>query len=191
MDFDGFLRMLKVGSVDSLDQYDDRWERWGTSPGSIDRLQSLLDASHHGSESSGGSHHGSLRGARKFAAEAGAGAAAGADVEDPYKDRPWRQPKVAFNFSFAPVTEARGPPETQGVPSPAEPSSTRSSLDGGSVPAAPEAGNNISFFNNGAVRGGGHFDRRMHGASLYRNAVVGAPGRALYNNAKQLAPVKE
>jgi hypothetical protein len=59
------------------------------------------------------------------------------------------------------------------------------------VPAAPEAGNNISFCNNGAVRGGGHFDRRMHGASLYRNAVVGAPGRALYNNAKQLAPVKE
>jgi hypothetical protein len=187
--------MLKVGSVDSLDQYDDRWERWGTSPGSIDRLQSLLDASHHGSESSGGSNHGSLRGARKYAeaAVATAGAVgAAADVEDPYKDRPWRQPKVAFNFSFGAPAEVRGPPETQGVPSPAEPSSTRSSLDGGSVPAAPDAGNNISYFNNGAVRGGGHFDRRMHGASLYRNAVVtGPPGRALYNNAKPLAPVKE
>jgi hypothetical protein len=46
---------------------------------------------------------------------------------------------------------------------------------------APPASNNngrmtaASYFNTGAVRGGGHFDKRMHGASLYRNAVVVPP----------------
>jgi hypothetical protein len=34
-----------------------------------------------------------------------------------------------------------------------------------------------SYFNNGAVRGGVQFDKRMHGASLYHNAVMGTAGR--------------
>jgi hypothetical protein len=212
MDFEGFLRMLKVGSVDSLDQYDARWDRplAASSVGSIDRLQSLLDVSNHGSDG------GSTRGQGLYAGVSSNVLPAPGSVtplnsggESSYKDKSWHKPMVNFKFDFgnefmgrkintASTSPHQAPPETRGAPDPVP------------VLAVPAGGVSntaaADFFNSnkegskeGAVRGGGHFDKRMHGASLYRNAVIspGAPSRpgALYNAGRQhpgsLAPVKE
>ena len=195
MDFDGFLRMLKVGSVDSLDQYDARWERrigsFGASPASLDRLQALLDGSVHGSD--GSSHGGSLHGKGRFSRFNGNGngtaVASGAApaAASPYADKPWNKPMVYFNFDFGGPAEKgqKGgqPPETQGAPD-----GLFEKAVAGAGKTDDKAAEAASYFNNGAVRGGGHFDKRMHGASLYRNAVVGNVNRGLH---KHLAPVRE
>jgi hypothetical protein len=188
MDFDGFLRMLKVGSVDSLDQYDARWDRrYGSieaSPSSMDRLQSLLDSSVHGSD--GSSHGGSLHGKRRFSHLNGNGAAAAAPAAvNPYENKPWNKPMVNFRFDFGAAAEKRGqPPDTQGAPE----GLVEKVGEGAAAAGDDKAEQAASYFNNGAVRGGGHFDKRMHGGSLYRNAVVGNVNRGLH---KPLAPVRE
>lgn len=209
MDFEGFLRMLKVGSVDSLDQYDARWDRplAASSVGSIDRLQSLLDVSNHGSDG------GSTRGQGLYAGVSNNVLPVPGSVKpvngegESYKDKSWHKPMVNFKFDFgnefigrkinsgSSTSPGQGPPETRGAP------------DAAPVLAVPAASASntaaADYFNSNreesAVRGGGHFDKRMHGASLYRNAVISpvAPSRpgALYNAGRQhpgsLAPVKE
>lgn len=206
MDFEGFLRMLKVGSVDSLDQYDARWDRpaAASSVGSIDRLQSLLDVSNHGSDG------GSTRGQSLYAGVASnVVPVPGSTMPDhSYKDKSWHKPMVNFKFDFGnefmghKVSSSsgatgpnQGPPETRGAPD---------MVPTLAVPATPPqaAASGVdasSYFNNGAVRGGSYFDKRMHGASLYRNAVISpgsAPGAAArpgpgYAGAHALPTVKE
>lgn len=60
MDFNDFLTMLKVSSVDSLDMYDERLgSTWGAGPASIDRLNLMLHKSQSlGSMAGGDSRHG-------------------------------------------------------------------------------------------------------------------------------------
>jgi Ca2+-binding EF-hand superfamily protein len=202
MDFEGFLRMLKVGSVDSLDQYDARWDRPGASPsvGSIDRLQSLLDVSQHGSD--GGSTRGrGLYAGVNNAVPAGAVASTAVSVYPSeqfkeYKDKSWNKPMVNFKFDFGnefighKVNKAdgghTGPPKTRGapdaalalaVPRPSVPTLAPALASSKSLSAAIGGGAG----GESRVRGGTHFDKRMHGASLYRNAMIapaGAPAPA-------------
>lgn len=183
MDFDGFLRMLRVGSVDSLDQYDARWDRTGSFGSSLDRLQSLLDASHHGSDND--STHG--RGSKGL--YAGMAPPAAVAAAETYSDKSWHKPMVNFKFDFGTEFKSnkaagagalnpasQGPPETQGAPA-AEAAAVAATAAAAAAPEPKQASNIVtasSYFNNGAVRGGTHFDKRMHGASLYRNAVVGS-----------------
>ncbi|GBF90915.1 calcium-dependent kinase [Raphidocelis subcapitata] len=188
LDFDSFLNVLKVGSMDSLDQYDARFEF--ASPGSLDRLQSLLDASNHGSD--GSSHRGRRLRSPSPAVEEAAAPAASAGAAGEYRDKSWNQPAPNFRFDFGGWDErAAAPPAA-----PASAAPDHSAADGGArawpgltagAPAgaagrpAPGALLRPPAVGNGTVRGGGHFDRRMHGASLYRNqAVAGhAPPAAL------------
>ena len=189
MDFDGFLRMLKVGSVDSLDQYDARWESLYGSRGSIERLQSLLDASMHGSDNGsrhgGGSSHGRGRNARF-----GYGVASPAAAEAATGRKPWEGAPANFNFDFGSAVGVgkRGdkPPETQGAPegyfdravsAPVAVAAVAAAGGGGGSGGGGQDDRAASYFNNGAVRGGVQFDKRMHGASLYHNAMLGGPGR--------------
>lgn len=199
MDFDGFLNMLKVGSVDSLDLYDDRAGILA-SPASLDHISALLDASYHGSDHSGGSsHHG-----KAFLAHISRSNQAGVSDQGSHADKPWLKPQVKFNFDFgwgptAPAHAAK-PPETQGAP-PVGPITSGQGIELPALSTATAAKENggdtsnstSSCFNNGTVRGGGHFDRRMHGASLYHNALLQAPGKlgaGLYH-ANMLATVAE
>lgn len=205
MDFDGFLRMLRVGSVDSLDQYDARWDRTGSFGSSLDRLQSLLDASHHGSDND--STHG--RGNRGLyaglaqptpAAAAAAAASAGgvaSSAADAYRDKSWQKPMVNFKFDFGQEFRAskpgagaltnQGPPQTQGAPDADEAAAAAATPE----PQPASGVTASSYFNNGAVRGGGHFDKRMHGGSLYRNAVVGSGRPNQLHQAHALPTVRE
>lgn len=206
MDFDGFLRMLRVGSVDSLDQYDARWDRTGSFGSSLDRLQSLLDSSHHGSDNDsthGRGNRGLYAGLPQPTAAAAAAASARAGgvtsaAADAYRDKSWQKPMVNFKFDFGNEFRAnkmgagaltnQGPPQTQGAPD---------ADKAAAAAAAPEpqpASNAVSassYFNNGAVRGGGHFDKRMHGGSLYRNAVVGGGRPNQLHPAHALPTVRE
>lgn len=186
MSFEGFLKMMHVGSLDSLDMYDGRLL---PSPSSIDRLSSLLasrDGSNHGSDLSstpGNSLRGGVNGASVPAADA--------------QRYSWQKPAVNFNFDFGgPSKPAAAPVKENVAPSGIE------SMDTEDVAPAPASASgaaaNIasvsSYFNNGAVRGGVQFDKRMHGASLYRNAVVQRVGpgqQPLHPGAKKLAPVRE
>lgn len=191
MDFEGFLRMLKVGSVDSLDQYDARWAIPSASPsfGSIDRLQSLLDVSQHGSDT------GSTRGRGLYAGlnnAVPAGAAASTAVSvypsdqfKDYKDKSWNKPLVNFKFDFgnefighkinqegghaAPAQTQRAPDTALVVvaPAPATPNTTFAQTQSATSSFFATAGES-------RVRGGTHFDKRMHGASLYHNALLGS-----------------
>eukprot|EP00879_Flechtneria_rotunda_P000430 GHRR01000524.1.p1 GENE.GHRR01000524.1~~GHRR01000524.1.p1 ORF type:complete len:787 (+),score=270.20 GHRR01000524.1:160-2520(+) len=181
MDFEGFLRMLKVGSVDSLDQYDARWDRPIGSVGSTDRLQALLDASNHGSDN--GSLHGSSKGRGLYAglqSHTVTGSVNPSNTGDLYRDKSWNKPPVNFKFDFGnefmahklPASNSQWPPETQGAPD------ALAAAAAAAVGPAVNATAASSYFNNGAVRGGSHFDKRMHGASLYRNAVMSSPGSA-------------
>jgi hypothetical protein len=177
----------KVGSVDSLDQYDARFDF--ASPGSLDRLQSLLDASHHGSD--GSSHRG-----RRPASRAGSSVSlddepSGAVLAPAgdYRDKSWNQPPPNFRFDFGgwsdgggaaaaaktAATAAPAPAPDGGdagrawpgltVGAPGTPGGMLLPGGGGFAPRGPLAA-------NGTVRAGGHFDKRMHGASLYRNMLV-------------------
>jgi hypothetical protein len=206
MDFDGFLRMLRVGSVDSLDQYDARWDRAGSFGSSMDRLQSLLDASHHGSSDNDSTHGRGNKGLYAGLAQPSSAAAAAASASsggvaspaaDSYRDKSWHKPMVNFKFDFGDEFRAhklpagaighQGPPQTQGAPD--------ADAAAAAAAAAPQASNNIvtasSYFNNGAVRGGTHFDKRMHGGSLYRNAVVGSVRPNQVQQAHALPTVRE
>jgi hypothetical protein len=207
MDFDGFLRMLRVGSVDSLDQYDARWDRTGSFGSSLDRLQSLLDSSQHGSDDSthGRNSRGLYAGMPQLMPSAAAAAAANsggvtASAADAYRDKSWQKPMVNFKFDFgtdfakskvgAGAGPNQGPPQTQGAPGAEAAAAAAAEPQPESQPAS-NAVTASSYFNNGAVRGGGHFDKRMHGGSLYRNAVVsgGRPGQV--HQAHALPTVRE
>lgn len=209
MDFEGFLRMLKVGSVDSLDQYDARWDRPGASPsmGSIDRLQSLLDVSQHGSD--GGSTRGrGLYAGVNNAVPAGAVSASAVSVYPSdqfkdFKDKSWNKPSVNFKFDFGnefighKVNKGdgghTGPPKTRGapnsvpqlaVPTPSVSTPTQAQTTSKSLLAVGGGGES-------RVRGGTHFDKRMHGASLYRNAMLAPAGAAVPARPVALATVRE
>jgi calcium-dependent protein kinase len=208
MDFDGFLRMLRVGSVDSLDQYDARWDRTGSFGSSLDRLQSLLDSSQHGSDDSthGRNSRGLYAGMPQLMPSAAAAAAANsggvtASAADAYRDKSWQKPMVNFKFDFGNEFRAnkmgagalanQGPPQTQGAP---DADAAAAEAAAAAVPEPKPASNAISassYFNNGAVRGGGHFDKRMHGGSLYRNAVVGGGRPNQLHAAHALPTVRE
>lgn len=188
MDFEGFLRMLKVGSVDSLDQYDARWDRPTASPsvGSIDRLQSLLDVSQHGSDGGSTRNRGLYAGVSNVVSAGPASATTvsvyPSDQLKDYKDKSWNKPAVNFKFDFGNEFMGHklksdgghaGPPQTQGAPD------TTPTL----VVPTPSAGNttattasNHFTASDSRVRGGSHFDKRMHGASLYRNAMLTPAG---------------
>lgn len=211
MDFDGFLRMLRVGSVDSLDQYDARWDRTGSFGSSLDRLQSLLDSSQHGSGSDNDSTHG--RGNKGLyanlpaptpsaaaAAAAHSGGITGA-AADAYKS--WQKPMVNFKFDFGNEFRAnkssagalatnQGPPQTQGAPdADAAAAAAAAAPEPQQAKPASNAVSASSYFNNGAVRGGTHFDKRMHGGSLYRNAVVSGGRPNQLHPAHALPTVRE
>jgi hypothetical protein len=202
MDFEGFLRMLRVGSIDSLDQYDARWDRLAASPAvdSIDRLQAMLDASMHGSDN--GSSHGTSRARGLYAGlhnVAPAGPAAPHN-SDQHRDKSWQKPMVNFRFDFgnefighkmgvagqqaagAPRGAAQshlqrpGPPETRGAPEGATDAAGAALPKQGMVATVPGSGNinASSYVNTGAVRAGIQFDKQMHGAGLYHNAVLNA-----------------
>jgi hypothetical protein len=209
MDFEGFLRMLKVGSVDSLDQYDARWDRplAASSVGSIDRLQSLLDVSNHGSDGGSTRGQGLYAGVSNNVVPVPGGVTPMNGTGESYKDKSWHKPMVNFKFDFGNEFIGRkinsdapgqGPPETRGAPD-AVPVLAVPAASVGNTDAADYFNSNKEGSRDSAVRGGGHFDKRMHGASLYRNAVIspGAPARpgALYGAGRQnpgsLAPVKE
>lgn len=198
----------QVGSIDSLDQYDPRVAL--ASGSSVDRLQSLLDASHHSSD---GSSHGPGRGGGSSGGSAGrglfaAGAAAAAPVAplQDYKDKSWNKPPPNFRFDFGGgfdggAAEGDGAAHHQGQGAGAEePKGTGEEAPARAWPGlttgSPELGVQLpppqlrpmQLPANGAVRGGGHFDKRMHGASLYRNQLL-APNH--HPAAAGLAPVKE
>ena len=210
MDFEGFLRMLRVGSVDSLDQYDARWDRTGSFGSSMDRLQSLLDASQHGSDNdsthgrnSKGLYAGVSQPTPAAAASASAlGGGVAGSAADAYRDKSWQKPMVNFKFDFGNEFRAnklgagalanQGPPQTQGAPD-AEAAAAAAAVPAPTTPE-PQPANAVSassYFNNGAVRGGGHFDKRMHGGSLYRNAVVGSGRPNQLHQAHALPTVRE
>ena len=209
LDFDAFLHMLKVGSLDSLDQYDARFEF--ASPGSLDRLQSLLDASLHGGAASSGdgsSHRGRRPGSRGGGEDGGGSGApspAAAGGSD-YRDRSWNLPPPNFRFDFGDFGGggAAAAGAGAGGGSGASSAAPTSGGNGGGgatehrawpglttgAPVAPPrvgigAGIGVGVGvggiggGNGTVRAGGHFDRRMHGASLYRNMLVGHAPAAL------------
>eukprot|EP00878_Enallax_costatus_P003362 GHUV01003571.1.p1 GENE.GHUV01003571.1~~GHUV01003571.1.p1 ORF type:complete len:609 (+),score=221.69 GHUV01003571.1:1048-2874(+) len=197
MDFEGFLQMLKVGSVDSLDQYDARWDRptASSSVGSIDRLQSLLDVSQHGSD--GGSTRGrGLYAGLNNAVPAGAAAATAVSVYPSdqfkdYKDKSWNKPMVNFKFDFGnefighKVNQDGGhtaPPQTRGAPEAVPVLAVPAALTPNTSPAQTPSNTSSYFATAGGgesrVRGGTHFDKRMHGASLYRNAMLGSGAAA-------------
>lgn len=190
MDFDGFLRMLRVGSVDSLDQYDARWDRTGSYGSSLDRLQSLLDANHSDNDSTHG------RGNKGLYAGLTQPTPAAAVAADAYKDKPWQKPMVNFKFDFGNEFRShklgpsanQGPPQTQGAPD-ADAAAAAAAAE--PVPQPANAVTASSYFNTGAVRGGGQFDKRMHGASLYRNAVVGGGRPNQVPQAHALPTVRE
>jgi Ca2+-binding EF-hand superfamily protein len=212
MDFEGFLRMLKVGSVDSLDQYDARWDRPGASPsvGSIDRLQSLLDVSQHGSDAGSTRGRGLYAGVNS-AVPAGAVASSAVSVYPSdqfkdYKDKSWNKPMVNFKFDFGneflghKVNKAdgghTGPPKTRGAPEPApELAVPRPSV--ATVSSALTASNSVfpatatGSGGESRVRGGTHFDKRMHGASLYRNAMLAPAGATAAARPLALPTVRE
>jgi hypothetical protein len=209
MDFEGFLRMLRVGSVDSLDQYDARWDRTGSFGSSLDRLQSLLDSSQHGSDNDS-THGRGNRGLYSGLAQPTPSAAAAASAHgggvtsaaaEAYRDKSWQKPMVNFKFDFGNEFRAnkmgagalanQGPPQTQGAP---DADAAAAEAAAAAVPEPKPASNAISassYFNNGAVRGGGHFDKRMHGGSLYRNAVVGGGRPNQLHAAHALPTVRE
>ncbi|KAI8470975.1 MAG: kinase-like domain-containing protein [Monoraphidium minutum] len=198
LDFESFLNMLKVGSVDSLDQYDMRLDL--TSPGSIGRLQALLDASQHGSD--GGSSHNrgsSGRGglfrvpASAPVAPAAAPAPAGGgfrfDVGPPAKPAPAPAAAPAagagfrFDFGWQAPPSAAEPKKL--VPAAEEPATSApwpgltmgAPAPRGAAPGAPAA----APFGAGpaagsgarGVRGAGEL--RTHGGSLYKNLAVKGP----------------
>jgi len=146
----------------------------------MDRLQSLLDSSLHGSDGSshrgrrpgrsaslddareaapglskpasgfrfdfGGWEVGAAAAAKRQAAGAGAAAAGGGKEGD-------NAPAAGPRFGHA-----AWPGLTVGVPP--------------SLAPNPRLGPGGPVLANGTVRAGGHFDKRMHGASLYRNMLV-------------------
>jgi hypothetical protein len=174
----------QVNSLDGLEQYDPRLDL--TSPGSMDRLQALLDASLHGSRDGGGdSRHGTARGggsrggaaAEAGAAPAAAGAAAAGAGHD-YQGAEWNKPPPAFRFDFGGWQEPTA--AAAAAPTPAPPAGAAAPAGAG---MRPTLGLHAPGAANGTVRAGGHFDRRMHGSQLYRNQLAPhQPG---------LAPVRE
>jgi hypothetical protein len=119
---------------------------------------------------------------------------AGADA---FSYKSWQKPMVNFKFDFGNEFKAnkqgagalanQGPPQTQGAPD------AEAAVAAAATPA-PQAANAVtasSYFNNGAVRGGGHFDKRMHGGCLYRNAVVGPSRPNQLQHAHALPTVRE
>jgi calcium-dependent protein kinase len=172
LDFDGFLRMLRVGSLDSLDLYDDRL--------------ALNGGSAHGGGNSGlggggDSTHGRARAAAAALAAAGELTAAARAAEA----KPWLRPHVSFNFNFGfdGGNGASGAAAADG-----EGKEAGAAADGADGAEGASALSELaaSYFREPAVRGGGHFDSRMHGASLYRNnALAGSSSHA------HLATVKE
>jgi hypothetical protein len=183
----------QVGSVDSLDQYDGRFEF--ASPGSLDRLQSLLDASHH-SGSDGSSHRG-RRYSPAATTTAGGGASAGQAAAGDYRDKSWNVPPPNFRFDFGggardnangADTTAASAGASDAAAGSAGPAAAWPGLTAGAPPPAlaGSAPRPLPLPFSGAARAGGHFDRRMHGASLYRNMLVNHHAGPAF-----LEPVKE
>ena len=175
LDFDGFLRVLRVSSFDSLDLYDDRLTAFGGSGGS----------GHGGGGGAGNSSHGRGRAAAAAAAIAAASelTAAASGAESPGK--PWLRPHVTFNFNFG----GGGGDAAAAAGTDAE---AGEGGGGGAAAAGGAAANDgdfaASYFGGGAGEHKG--ESRMHGASLYRNAAVGG-GRPMSHSLLQLATVRE
>lgn len=190
MDFNDFMRMLKVSSVDSLDLYDDRAGSWGSS--NVDKLnqllqkslsQSSLDASRHGGLGfSDVSHHSvqsdtnsqqTDRSAHVF--EMDLSQHAGNNVS------PWRfdvagpgsgtkpvSPSPAIQFRFD-VGTGHAEPEAR-----VNPRSSGSGAQGHTTSV-----DNTAYVGVGAASAvvnvglkGGYFDKRHHGSNLYKNSVM-------------------
>jgi hypothetical protein len=186
------LSTLQVGSLDSLDQYDARLDF--ASPGSVGRLQALLDASLHGPDGSTHRRTGASRadgpGALAVAAAAGAAAAgaaaaaaaaqqgdAGGKGGSVYKDKSWNVPPPNFRFDFGgfegkpkPKPDAGAEPKPE--PKPQAPAEPRPHAPWpGMMAGAPMAVPSMTGPRGAAGLG----ERRMHGASLYRNMAVPHP----------------
>lgn len=185
IDFEQFLSMLRVGSLDSLDIYDDAMSRG--SLGSIDRLNSLLQASDW-----------SMHGDTSMRSAAGVGpnslyALAPASPAQPVQPLVPAAPAVtAFRFDVGPSAAAAMPPAPAANTvfrfDVAEPAALHSgSMPGGkSDAAAMAAGQQARSLQQ--APGGAHAEagrgsplalardgspeRRLHGGNLYRVAVL-------------------
>lgn len=201
-----------MGSIDSLDQYDARLDSFA-SPASVDRLQALLDASHHGSDGS------SRRGALFRAADAGgaatpngsatngATAAGGAAVaksaaSGDYKQKAWNVPPPNFRFDFgggferaaaadksgheAKSGQADVAPAADNAPRPRDPWPGLPAVPGPRPPGAP-----MQLPGLGAGRGVGLGEVRAHGGSLYKNQAISGASQTHAHAHPWLETVKE
>lgn len=163
LDFNEFMRMLRVTSVDSLDLYDDRM--------SMSRSSLSSKSGHDGT-----AHTGSYRAMTRSGSQSLTGTVSSETMAQPGSphqtttappDTAAAPPAPAFNFDKA-RNGTNGTVQSQDESPPAAAPTP--------APGCPPAGssNHIVPTPNVGLKGG-YCDRRMHGSQLYKNVVM-APG---------------
>ncbi|GAX86176.1 hypothetical protein CEUSTIGMA_g13589.t1, partial [Chlamydomonas eustigma] len=201
IDFETFMNMLKVSSLDSLDMYDDRIggssHLTHASSGSMDRLNALLqaDPSLHSSTSRDGSRRGlygslstnggSQRGSTARSTEKSGGVTslylgtlpAGSSLTGSCH-KPVQVPAHAVNKLASTAFRFDVGGKEDMSPIYITPSLARQCEDSvderGWVPGSlPASSVSTTIPQSSQSLGPGHYDLRFHGSSLYKNAVLG------------------
>lgn len=206
MDYDHFVTMLRPGSVDSLEQYDDRWGRASPGSASADKINGLLGA---GDSMHGGSAAGDVSVHSAAGSDLGSDLDAGQGQGGQYWGPP-APPALSYPVPIAARPSGSGggrlPRHTAVHVSP--PAAVAGGVGcfrfdtaqgGGRGGAGNGAAGAAAFAPAGAVaavlapqptdrvRGGMQCDLRMHGSNLYRNMAGaggggGHPGGQLYRS---------
>lgn len=195
IDFNDFLRMLKVGSVDSLDLYDDRMSRSSASLASADfsahdrsfgRDRSYgRDKSHHSIKSDVSSHADQSFHGTNFNFDSQRSSAA-SPIQFSFDTGPKTSGSKdntmngsGFRFDVGQKTPSGNTPAVT-----AEVQQREVEVANSIVPAKVTPNLNVGLR-------GGYCDRRMHGSALYQNALLGGDDRSRRGGLSPLSTVAE